>query len=207
MASQKTLFGFGLLLLAAASIEGCEGDTADLFSNSDGTTSNGTSAAPSTGATTGAATSGGFGGMGGAPNTGTTTGATVSSSAGQGPASSSAASTTGSGMTGSDVTCNNQPCAQNQVCCYSNIAPTDHCSPKGTCGIDAELACDGPDDCPGAKCCGKKNGSAWEYTVCDSQCGGGEIVMCANAPNTCAANQVCKPIPEIGQAWFGCFNN
>ncbi|MFO0613895.1 MAG: hypothetical protein U0414_14990 [Polyangiaceae bacterium] len=198
MAFSRALFLLGSLLTIAA----CNADTSDVFGNSEGTTN--ATGSPS-GSTSGSGTSSGAGGMGGAPaQTGATTGATMqTSTTGQGPSSSAA--TTGSGMTTTDVTCGNQACQPNQVCCYSNIAPTDHCAMKGTCGIDAQLECNGPDDCPGAKCCGKKNGGNWQYTHCAPNCEGGEIFMCAEAPNSCGPQKSCQPIEELGQGWFGCF--
>ena len=186
-------------------VSGCNADTADVFGNSESSSSGDASSGASMQTSTSTSTSSGMGGMGGAPaqTASVTTGGMVTSSTGMGPASSSA-STTGSGMTGTDVFCNNQMCTPNQVCCYSNIAPTDHCGTKGTCGLDVELQCNGPDDCPNAECCGKKSGNNWSYTQCKQSCDGGEIVMCFDAPNACGPQEACKPVQELGQGWASC---
>lgn len=195
-------FRAGSLVLAFLGV-GCNADTDDLFANTESSSSGKNSSSAASMVTT--STSSGAGGMGGAPaqTASVTTGAMVTSSTGGGPSSSNA-STTGSGMTGTDVFCNNQMCSPNQVCCYSNVAPTDHCGAKGTCVLDAQLECNGPDDCPNGQCCGKKSGNNWSSTKCEPQCDGGEIVMCFGEPNACGSGEACKPVPELGQGWASC---
>lgn len=190
--------------LLAVLVAGCNADTEDLFANTESSSSGKESSSAASMGPSGS-TSSGMGGMGGAPaqTASVTTGATMTSSTGAGPGSSSA-STTGSGMTGTDVFCGNQMCALNQVCCYSNVAPTDHCGAKGTCLLDAELQCNGPDDCPNAQCCGKKSGNNWSSTKCKASCDGGELVMCFGDPGACEMGQECKPVQELGQGWASC---
>lgn len=190
----KRLPMLAALLLA---LSGCDADTEDLFGTTETSASGkGSSSAASMGG------AGSTSGMGGAGPTaaGTTTNTAASSTA---DAATTVAASSSSGVPTTDVFCNGAACGPNQVCCISFIE--DHCEANGACGFDGEMQCNGPDDCPGQKCCGKKNVAAWESSTCKPQCTNGEVVMCFDAPATCGGGQ-CKPIMDLGQGWASCGN-
>ncbi len=104
--------------------------------------------------------------------------------------------TPGSIGTGS-VPCDGTPgnaCGSGAACCAKSYAPARECVMGFTdCSCYAEgscplLGCDGPEDCPGAKCCATVTmdgnvGTTW----CKSSCESAELEVC-KAPSDCSAS-------------------
>ncbi len=119
---------------------------------------------------------GGTGGLGGAGGTGGIGGAGGSGGIVTGPCDPLTASCVGCG-TGA-------PCEAGQACCYDDPTPT--CKPAGTCGGQLAAACDGSEDCPGAKCCvnflTQQGGTAKSG---NAECSAaGSTVCCSATPGT-----------------------
>jgi hypothetical protein len=142
----------------------------------------------------GAGTAGGAGSGGGASSGGSSGGSTTSGSGGSGTSGSTTGSGGGipqpTGTIGSgDVACSGAPgnkCAAGSVCCKSIGASCTttfgacDCTMDGSC---TAIGCDGPDDCPGAKCCALQNPARFPQfvaTSCKPSCNtNNEEIVCA----------------------------
>ncbi len=95
-------------------------------------------------------------------------------------------------LTASCVGCGaGEPCGAGQACCHDDPTPT--CKPAGTCGGKLTSACDGSEDCPGAKCCvnflTQQDGTAKSG---NAECSAaGSTVCCSATPGTvgCAGDK------------------
>lgn len=118
--------------------------------------------------------------------------------------------TTGPGPEGPTVHCADQPCAQGEICCYYQFAINeDFCDRSGGCPDFegwVELQCDGPDDCPGAECCGTWTpATGWGGSECESSCqGDDQFELCAGDPATCDEGTECKASQSLGAGYSFC---
>lgn len=194
MSSTRALF-----CILAVALTACGPDLDDLFSDNprngagggSGTTTGSTHAAA--GQTTNTVTA-----------TSTTVATTTTTTISVGPTTSSASG-------GPTVFCMDTPCEAGDVCCfYTPFAGQDECSSTGECPRPQQdyitLECNGPDDCPGAKCCGGwTDQTGWQYTQCKSDCNQqNEMTMCYGDPSACDPGEDCKASMVLGMGYSYC---
>jgi hypothetical protein len=118
------------------------------------------------------------------------------------------------GAGGSDdsgiVPCGGLLCETEQVCCVATDTNTAiGCKAAGRCGADAEIACDGSDDCPdGSVCCGVYlSADIWQSVSCTSaaECEAASgYIMCGDnlSSNPAACSGMCLEAVNLEGYWF-----
>lgn len=106
------------------------------------------------------------------------------------------------------VYCQGAPCMVGQVCCLnSKDHSLDVCAAPGSCGQGfVELACNGPEDCPGQVCCGDHLASGgYSKLSCQATCTGTDTrIICEAHPAICPSGKVCKPSSWLGNGYSYC---
>jgi len=141
-------------------------------------------------------TTGGAGGSAGAATGGS--GGTAAGGTGGAPGTGGAG---GAGGTGPGiVACGSSTCdmtAGDSCCMYFGVFV---CGPSNKCSSSNTIACDGPEDCPGAQvCCAKLNGPGTQvrHVECLDQCGSSEKVICGGSTAACTTGKQCGPFPLL----------
>jgi hypothetical protein len=191
-----------LMLLLAI---GCGDDSDPDSSGSAG--SAGSAGAASGGTAGGGGTGGGTSGSAGV-QAGGGSGTAGSSSGG---ASGSAGSGGGSGTSGSSgsssvgsVECGSTSCpVPAELCCALYNQPHICISPGESCFPGVDVACDGPEDCPGQICCGKLfiqgQNKSYELMSCESSCTGKDRREICGSSGTCTTDGSCGPSDLLPQ--------
>lgn len=143
---------------------------------------------------------GGVGGQGGASSS--------SVGAGGEGAGTTSSSSSSSGGPNVEVYCGGVVCQGTDLCCIKPGNPPFYsCAASGTCE-NAEIQCDGPEDCSvGFVCCGMVdvNGNYLKLH-CAKECLAAESQICNTdkMPTTCPDPLGCSALPTLGAPYGGC---
>jgi len=201
----RYIFFHGIAALSISILYACtyELPTVD---NSNSATST-SSVVASSGMSSSSSGQGGAGGEGGL-GTGTSSGPGVGGAGGLGATSSSGLG--GAPTTFPSVHCGEQgECTTPLVCC-TDQKNTHSCGTTADCMVNQELAieCDGPEDCPGAICCGRWNEGAYNYdgVYCALKCLMPFVAICHfDEPDPyCPETYNCFAEPILGPRYGYC---
>jgi hypothetical protein len=137
------------------------------------------------------APAGGSGGGGGGAGDGGAGGSAGSAAGGlAGTSGSGGGSPTGS------VACGSSSCALPATFCCALYNQPDQCMSAGElCFYGVDVACDGPEDCPGQICCGKLaikgQNKSYESMSCEATCTGTDRREICGASGSCASGKSC----------------
>lgn len=152
--------------------------------------------------------SNGQGGVGGQGETASSSSVGAGGEGAGTTSSSSSSSSSSSGGPKPEVFCGGMDCAGTTLCCIKpGNTPYYTCAEPFTCE-NAEIRCDGPEDCPiQFECCGKAdvNGNFLKLH-CAKECLPSESQICNTdkMPTTCPDPLGCSAIPGLGAPYGSC---
>ena len=119
---------------------------------------------------------------------------------------------------GDGVVCGELTCPSDRSCCIPEgrneicvVAPED-CACDGFLCDTAVFECDGPEDCPGQRCCAEQTVQD-EFTrarcqpACEDPVVGDSVELChPGAPDTCGPEGECENDRRLPRRYFRCSN-
>jgi hypothetical protein len=152
------------------------------------------------GGATGGGPTGGNGGTGatGGSAAGGSGGTAPTGGSGGGPSGGNGGTVAGGGSGGSGgglghvVVCGTTQCETPAGhCCIEN--DVSKCWDINVACADVDVACDGPEDCPGEKCCATTVAGETTPTkmACSATCAAGQLTVCGSDPSVCASGTSC----------------
>ena len=96
------------------------------------------------------------------------------------------------------VACGSARCslAAGELCCDDYQSPPT-CTTSCPATFDG-LACDGPEDCPGQKCCGSVDSDGATRSACATTCAQGPASALCHADSDCGMGLRCCPVnPDL----------